>query len=249
MLVFAGSCDEDARRERELIGAFRTRRVDGILVVPAGPDHSYLLPELRVGTAIVFVDRPPRFLDADCVVSDNVDGGRTATAHLAAAGHRRIAFLGAEPTIATADDRLRGYREALAALSLELDPALVRTGLRTVEDAERAALDLLQEPDPPTALFAAQNFFTIGTIRALRSLGLERRVAVVGFDDFLLADLLDPPVTVIAQDPTELGRRAAELLFRRLDGDRSPTQRVVCGVRLIERGSGEIAAPATPPAR
>jgi LacI family transcriptional regulator len=209
--------------------------------VPAGSDHSYLLPELRLGTAIVFVDRPPRFPDADFVVSDNVDGGRKAAAHLASAGHERIAFLGAEPTIATAEERLRGYREALAERSLAFDPVLVRTGLRTMEDAERATAELLQAAVPPTALFAGQNFFTIGAIRALRALGLERQVAVAGFDDFLLADLLDPPGTVVAQDPSELGRRAAELLFCRLDGDRSPTQRVVCDVRLIARGSGEIA--------
>jgi LacI family transcriptional regulator len=244
VLVFAGSCDEDGRRERELISALRARRVDGIIIVPAGPDHSYLLPELRVGTAMVFVDRPARFLDADSVTSDDAGGTRAAVSHLAALGHRRIAYLGADLAITTAEERLRGYTEAHAALGLESDPTIVRTGLGTVEEAERAADEILRGADPPTALVSGQNYFTVGAVKALRALGLHQRVAVVGFDDFPLADLLDPAVTVVAHDPMELGRIAAELLFRRLDGDPSPSQHVVCSVRLVPRGSGEIRAPA-----
>jgi LacI family transcriptional regulator len=241
VLVLAGSCDEDSRRERELIGVFRSRRVDGIIVVPAGPDHSYLLPELRLGTAMVFVDRPARFLDADSVTADDAGGTSAAASHLAASGHRRIAFLGAALTISTAEERLRGFAEALAAHRLETAPDLVRTGLATVDDAERAVTELLRLPEPPTALVTAQNYFTVGAIRALRSLGLHREVAVVGFDDFPLAEMLDPAITVVAHDAAELGRTSAELLFRRLDGDRSPSEHVVCDVRLVPRGSGEIA--------
>jgi LacI family transcriptional regulator, galactose operon repressor len=243
MLVFAGSCDEDGQRERELIGALRARRVDGIIIVPAGPDHSYLLPELRVGTAMVFVDRPARFLDADSVTSDDAGGTGAAVSHLAALGHRRIAYLGADLAIATAEERLRGYTEAQTALGLAFDSAIVRTGLRTVEEAERAADDILHGPDPPTALVSGQNYFTVGAVKALHALGLHRRVAVVGFDDFPLADLLDPGVTVVAQDPAEIGRLAAEILFRRLDGDRSPSRTHVIPTQLIIRGSGEIAPP------
>lgn len=243
MLVFAGSCDEDGDRERELIGALRAHRVDGIIVVPAGSDHSYLLPELRVGTAIVFVDRPARFLDADSVTSDDHGGTTTATAHLVSRGHRRIGYLGADLGIATAAARLKGYADALAAHGIAFDETVVRTGLRSIDDAERCAAAIFAAADAPTALLSGQNYFTIGAYKALGSLGRRRTVAVVGFDDFALAELLDPPVTVVAHDPTELGRIAAELLVRRLDGDRSPSQHVVCPVRLVERGSGEIRPP------
>src|SRR5437660_375079 len=92
VMVFAGSCDEDPARERELIGSMHERRVDGIIVVPAGRDHTYLYEERRAGTAIVFADRPAAHLDADSVVSDNAGGGRTAVEHLLAHGHRRIGF-------------------------------------------------------------------------------------------------------------------------------------------------------------
>src|SRR5207247_5920321 len=93
VLVFAGSCDEDPDRERELIGSFRDRRVDGIIVVPAGHDHTYLYEERRTGTALVFVDRPASHLDADSVVSDNFGGATLAVSHLLERGHRRIGVL------------------------------------------------------------------------------------------------------------------------------------------------------------
>jgi LacI family transcriptional regulator len=105
-----------------------------------------------------------------------------------------------------------------------------------------ALLDLDGHPLPLTAIFAAQNLLTVGALRVLHARGLQHRVALLGFDEVLLSDLLQPGVSVLAQDPTQLGRRAAELLFARLDGDRSPTQHVVVPTTLIARGSGEIPA-------
>jgi LacI family transcriptional regulator len=111
-----------------------------------------------------------------------------------------------------------------------------------MEDAAQAVAEMLNRPDPPTAILSGQNYFTIGAIKTLRALGLEHRLALIGFDDFALAELLDPPVTVVSHDPAELGRTAAELLFRRLDGYAAPSQHIVCPFALISRGSGEIPA-------
>ena len=213
--------------------------------MPASSDHRYLLREQRTRTPLVFVDRPGRFINADSVTSDNVGGAEQAVAHLAASGHRRIGFLGDALEIQTAADRLRGYSQGLAVLGVEDDPAIVRTALRSVDAAAVAATELLRAADPPTALFTAQNLVTIGALHALRELGLEHTTALVGFDDIELADLLDPAVTVVAQDPAEMGRAAAEILFRRLDGDDSPPKEVVIDVELIVRGSGEIRASGT----
>ncbi len=243
LLVLAGSCDNDAERERTLVAALTGRRVDALVVMPAGADHSYLLTERRAGTPIVFVDRPPAFLDADAVVADNAAGTRLGIRHLVDHGHGRIAYLGDMQTIFTARQRYEGYREELAAQGLPVDEALVRLDLRGIEVADAVATELLALPDPPTALFAAQNFLTIGALRALRRAGLHRQVALLGFDDILLADLLDPGITVIAQDPARMGLVAAELVLRRLDGDRSPTASHVVPTRLVPRGSGEIPAP------
>ena len=99
---------------------------------------------------------------------------------------------------------------------------------------------MLSQSNPPTALFAANNPITTGVLRALRRRG--GQVALVGFDDFDLADLVDPPVTVIAQDADALGRRAAERLFGRLAGESGPPTTEVLPTQLIARGSGEVEA-------
>src|SRR4051812_40423249 len=99
--VLAGSLDEDTERERELVAAFASRRVDGLGIMPARTDHRYLLSERRGGTPMVFVDRSPGRLDADVVLSDNREGARAGVAHLISAGHRHIGFLGDLARIAT----------------------------------------------------------------------------------------------------------------------------------------------------
>ena len=240
VLVLAGSSDEDADRERKLVSAFASRRVDGLIIQPATHDHSYLLTERRAGTAIVFVDRSPGFLDADTVLTDNAAGVRRGIRHLIAHGHERIGYLGDLHTIDTAAERHRGYVEELAEQKIAVDERIVRLDMRGIEKAEAAALGMLRASKPPTALFTGQNLITIGAFRALRSLGLHNRIALIGFDDILLADLLQPGITVIAQDPAAIGRTAAELLFRRVDGDRSASEHKVVVTRLIARGSGEI---------
>lgn len=245
--VLAGSLDEDPRRERELVAAFTSRRVDGLIMMPTGGDHSYLLPERRAGTAMVFVDRPPGLVDADVVLTDNRAGAEAGVAHLISSGHRRVGFIGDLARIVTAQERYEGYLDALRLAGMPLADRHTVRDATTVEAAEAAAAGLLTEPEPPTALFTAQNLVTMGAIKALRRLGRQHDVALVGFDDFLLADLLDPPVTVVAQDPSLIGETAARQLFRRTDGDTSPGSTVVVPTTLVVRGSGEI-APRDPPA-
>jgi LacI family transcriptional regulator len=241
VLAFAGSSDESADRERGLVAALLGRGVDGLIIAPTGGDDSYLARDQRAGVALVFVDRPPRFIDADAVVADNAGGAEDAVAHLIAAGHRRIAFLGDRAEIHTAIERLKGYRRALARHEIPDDPALVREPLLRPDDAFRVTHELLGMTDPPTALFTSQNLVTIGAVRALHGLGLQHSIAVVGFDDIVLAEVVDPPLTVVAQDPVAMGRVAAELLFSRLDGDDSRARHVLMPTRLVVRGSGELA--------
>jgi LacI family transcriptional regulator len=107
----------------------------------------------------------------------------------------------------------------------------------TMKDAEAAAVEMLRGLTPDRDLLGPE-LLTIGAIGA-RSLAAAE-VALVGFDDLALGDLLDPAVTVVAHDPSRLGRTAADMLFRRLDGHASPAQHVICPFELIHRGSGEI---------
>lgn len=113
-------------------------------------------------------------------------------------------------------------------------------GLHDADRATAALSQLMRLPLPPTALFAAQNDITVGALRYLQAADSQPRVAIVGFDDFPLADLLRPGVTVMAQDPTAIGTAAAERLFARLAGDSAPSRTVVIPTRLIVRGSGEL---------
>ncbi|WP_435875493.1 LacI family DNA-binding transcriptional regulator [Nonomuraea fuscirosea] len=233
-LLLSGSSGEQPGRERELVETFCARRVDGLIMVPAGDDHTYLRPELEAGTPVVFADRPPGAgIDVDTVLSDNVGGARQAVRHLLSHGHRRIAFLGDDPAIFTAAGRLQGYKEELGGL---FDQRLVSMRTPTPEAVRAAVERMFDLDDPPTALFTGNGRCTVTTLRVLDG----RRPALVGFDDFELADLLDPGVSVVAQDPSWMGRVAAELLFRRLRGDTGPSEHIELPVRLIPRGSGEL---------
>ncbi|MHA6525298.1 LacI family DNA-binding transcriptional regulator [Tessaracoccus sp. G1721] len=238
--VFASSLDDDPTREREAVEAFLSRRVDGLILTTIGTDHTYLEPEIERGTPVVFVDRRPVGIQADTVVSDNYRGARAAVAHLAAQGHRRIAFLGDSELIYTARERRRGYLDECRDRGLEATADLVVTGLGDEASAERAVSRLLDSTNPPTAIFSAQNLITIGAIAALRAAGAARAIALVGFDDIPMAEHLALPVTVVAQDPSAIGRIAAEIVFARLEGDSSAAAEVVVPTRLIARGSGEI---------
>ncbi|GAA0513425.1 LacI family transcriptional regulator [Paractinoplanes deccanensis] len=167
----------------------------------------------------------------DTVVSTTISGAATAVRHLVAQGHRRIAYLGD----GLAQDRYRGYLRALGGR-----PGPVVHDLHDPAAAERAVVALMRGPTPPTALFAAHSQATVGAVRALRRLGRQHCVALVGFDDFPLADLLDPGVTVVAQDPARMGRTAAAALFDRLDGHDGPPREIRIPTTLIQRGSGEL---------
>jgi LacI family transcriptional regulator len=243
LTLIVGSSSETAELEQTLIATFLARRVSALMVVPsAAGDHRHLRAERVAGLPIVFLDRPAVGLTADSVVSANRDGARAGIAHLIAHGHRRVGFVGDVPaTLYTRRERFQGYRDALEAAGLPYDRALVDTG-HDQEAASAATRRLLALDDPPTALFAANNLATMGTVVALALAG-RRDVALVGFDDLPLAEVLDPPLTVVAQDPAALGAAAAELVLARLGGDRSRARRALIPTRLIVRGSGELPPP------
>ena len=238
--VLAASLDEEPERERDLVHDLVARRVDGLVLMPASVSQEYLVSEQQAGLPTVFVDRRPRGVDADSVTVDNHLGGQLATRHLLAHGHRRIAFVSDLMAIDTAEQRLRGYTQSMQDVGL---PTLVRLDVRSAAAAQAAVTALLAQPDPPTAVFAGRNDLSIGAVRALRVAGLSRQVALVGFDDFPLADVLEPALTVVRQDLTRIGNEVGRLLFNRLDGDTAGAVHLVLAPTLVVRGSGEIAPP------
>lgn len=234
-LLVTASSNEDGSIERDLIESLLARRVEQLLVVPTQTDHRWLVPEIRRGAQTVFVDRPPQGLVAPHVIFDNRGGARRATEYLYRAGNRRIAVVTDAPELFTARERLEGYRSVVAELGLPMDPELVVTGCGTTEAAAAAMRRLLQLSEPPDAVFTTNNRITTGALRVL--LSAPRRVGLVGFDDFELADLFG--VSVVAGSPELLGSRAVDVLFRGASGDRAEDDLArVLPTRLLERGSG-----------
>jgi LacI family transcriptional regulator len=235
MLLITGSSDEVPERERSLIRSLLERRVDGLIVAPAATDHRYLLPDMAHGVPIVFIDRPPGRIEADTILLDNAGGVRAAVEHLLELGHERIGFIGDLPAIFTAGERLRGYRAALIAHGVAEDPAIVHLGSHNAESAALALRELLELPEPPTAMLTGNNRITIGALTELaRS---HAALALVGFDDLELANLLARPRTAVAYDAEEVGRRAAALVVRRLDGDDGPPEQLIEPTSLVVRAS------------
>jgi LacI family transcriptional regulator len=234
--VMLGNSGADVARERQLVHDFASRRLDGIIVVPAGSDHRHLRPAQLAGTPVVLAASPPIRFEADAVLLDDFGGSWDATQHLIEAGHRKIAFLGLQASAWTGSERFRGYCAALEDAGIPLDDRIISRQQRDVGAAERAMLELLDIEDPPTAVFTANNRNTIGAYRAIRACRPD--VALAGFDDFELADMLSLPLTVISYDPRELGRRAAELIRDRIRNPQAQhaARRIVLPTRLVEYG-------------
>ncbi|ASR37623.1 LacI family transcriptional regulator [Prauserella marina] len=233
--VLAASSEGDEERERDLALEFCARRVDGLVIIACGERHDYLAAELKAGTPVVFVDRPCGELDADTVLADDEGGAAMAVAHLARLGHREIGFLGDAPEIHTTRQRLLGFRRGCEEAGIDYDERLVRLGLRA-RGTETDLADVsaaLRDTGAATAIVTGNNRITVAALRTLAAGG--RRPELVGFDDFELADLLDPPVSVVASDLTALGTTAAQLLLARTRGDRFPPKKVVLPMRLIDR--------------
>ena len=238
--VMAASLDRRDDLEADIVRRFASRRVDGLLLVPTATDQSYLATERRSGWPVVCVDRLPVGVEVDAVLSDNREASELAVRHLIAVGHRRIGMLCDETTLMTARERLAGYHAAMAQAGLDVDPSWIRVDVDSLDRSDVAVRDMMRAPHAPTAIFAAQNYVTMGACRALHQAGRQHEIALVGFDDFPMADVLDPGVSVVVQDARRMGHIAAEALFDRMDGVTSePTTHIVSST-LTPRGSGEI---------
>ena len=227
--------------------------VDGAIIFPnwgcANIDSLYKLR--KAGIPFVLIDRYLQDIDSDYVIVDNRAGGRLATEHLIRLGHRRIAHL--HGTLGSANsDRFEGYRDALASAEIVFNPDYVKYidlkshGIRSerFEPDKRGGYEnmktLLSLPNPPSAVFAGNDFQAMGAIQAIRESGLRvpEDIAVVGFDDLKVASYFEVPLTTVRQEKGEIGRLAFELLLKRI---RSPQpaelEHIVLPVRLVVRES------------
>jgi LacI family transcriptional regulator len=237
--LILGNTDEDPVKEEAYLRALAARRVDGLILAPAGEPHEYLDRLVRNSFPIVFLDREVPGLAIPAVLLDSVHSARVAVRHLIRLGHTRIGMVAGRDRISSTIERVRGYREALAEAGIAFDPDLLVSGGSRTEAARDATDRLLDVQPRPTALFVGNNLMTIGAVAAVRARGLDipGDVAVVGFDDFSWADVFRPRLTTVAQPTYELGRTAAEVLVRRLAGDLEGPMRVVLRGELVIRES------------
>ncbi|PWJ55675.1 transcriptional regulator, LacI family [Quadrisphaera granulorum] len=238
------TCAGAGRSEEEAVEPLLSRSVAGLVVATgtAGAPEGYLA-ELAAELPVVQVDAPAPSASSDTVGIDNEAAGRLLTEHLIAHGHRRILFVGSGPAATTVEIRRRGYEAAMRAAGLE--PVSTMLGYLPSETTERAVAVLRELTDPGaqdggiTAVLSGVARVTMGLASAMAHLGL-RDLAFAAIDDLAGADAFSPPLTVLEQDVEAIGARAAQLLFARIDGDRTPPVHEQVPLKLIVRGSGEL---------
>lgn len=224
--------------ERRYLSRLGGTLVDGaILVTPTVVDSGGSVP-------VVAVDPHAGPADMPTVDSDNLAGAVVATDHLLALGHRRIGFLGGRTDLESARLREEGYRTALARAGVPVDPRLMRVGGYRHEDARGPAHELLSLPEPPTAVFAANDLSAIATMEVADELGLSvpHDVSVVGFDNVPESALTTPPLTTVSQPIQRMGAEALGLLVRLLDaagteGTGLSSTHICLPTELVLRGS------------
>jgi LacI family transcriptional regulator len=235
--------DSPAVRDRHLEALLPTHRADGVLAICLPLSRGQLGQCARAGVAVVSVDAASPGVPQTTV--DDVAGGRLATGHLIALGHRRIGFVGDMPDrrppgglgFISSADRQRGYRQALAAASIGAEDDLIRLGPHDAAVAAEHAAQLLKSPDPPSAIFAASDTQAIGVLAAADRLGVSvpGELSVVGFDDIDSATFLD--LSTVRQPLARSGAEGARRLCAVLRGEQVRPLRQELPIELMARGS------------
>jgi DNA-binding LacI/PurR family transcriptional regulator len=222
VLVVLCSSNADVERETSSARLLRRRRVDGVVYLSGTGVSPGALFELAERGPVVFVDELIAGLEVPFVGSDNRRGARAVAEHVLGRGHRRLAVIGGPPALWTAEQRLAGYREAMAGAGLDPDSIRVEPGDYRLESGYRLSRALLEVPADrrPTALLCANDLMAMGALQHCRKAGIRvpEEVSVAGFDDIPVAPLLSPPLTTVRQPAREMGQRAAELLLGLLSG-------------------------------
>jgi LacI family transcriptional regulator len=235
--------DESQAKEEQYLQVLLQKQVDGLLIVPAQSQAKAIRQIQKHGTPVVVLDRWIPEAEVDTVRCNSLDGAYQLTRYLLSLGHTQIAILSGAVGTSTADDRVTGYRQALAEAKIEMDEQYILRGEFTQESGYRMTKQAVNLPLRPTALIAANNFITIGAMKALQEMGLDvpEAIALAGFDDLPPAMVTFPFFTVASQPAYEMGTQAMKLLLDRLAGEKIEDFReVILPTQLIiRRSSGD----------
>lgn len=237
--LILANADENPSKERLYIDVLTQKKVDGLVIAPSTKGAENIQQLQRRKISFVFVDRKLEGVEADAVLSENVQGAYQAVRHLLELGHRRIAIVLGLKGALTSEERFQGYKLALSEFRVPVDPALVAWGHFRMQGGFEAASQLLELDRPPTAIFSTNNLMTIGVMKALKERGLRcpEDVSIVGFDELEWGDAFEPALTVVIQSPYKLGRQAVRLLLQRLQDYARPWREVRIPTRLEVRES------------
>jgi DNA-binding LacI/PurR family transcriptional regulator len=243
--------DEDLDREISYIKTLYEKRIDGIIIASAlkGPEMSKSeINRIYNGTIpTIILDREIPGLGLPIVTSDHYNGAYQATLHLIKRGHKRIGVIGT--TISTLNERVQGYLQALEDHHLPFDGFLISDkGIRNIQAGDiregyNGAIEMLSdEARRPTAIFALNNLLAVGVLQAIQELGLviPDDIAVIGWDDFELAPLLKPPLTVVKQNTSLIAQLTASKLLELISGTENHSKqenKTILSTELIVRGS------------
>jgi LacI family transcriptional regulator len=226
--VLLCNSNDDAEQEKRHMRTLLARKVDGILLASTDLYAAGSNSSAAADTPIVLFDRiPPNYRGA-AVVIDNVEAAYRATRYLIDLGHRDVAFIAGRSDLSTGIDRADGFRKALEDAHLPLRGEYFKRGDFHPESGYRSGLELLELPQPPTAIVCSNGPMTLGLLRAIQKTGTQcpDYISVLGFDEpvpdsygFSVSTLLKPELTVIAQPGHEVGKRAAAVLLRMLTND------------------------------
>jgi len=229
----------DPRREEAYLKLLMAKRVDGIIAAVTSEKWATLQVAEAHSFPLVFIDLRVEGVRGPLVCGANEDGAYQGVSHLIEDGHRSIGILAGMPTMSTMDERLAGYRRALAEHAIPYDERFVKFSRLSVEDGAQAMKALMRESPRPAAVFLNNNLLALGALIGLEELGLAAPddVALVGYDDAPWTRIAAPPLTVVHQPNYEMGTLSGQLMLQQLRGEAVPRTTITLQSELIVRQS------------
>ncbi len=230
---------QDEKKEKLYLEIMQSEAIDGLIAAPASEDDLRLKKMVNEGLPVVCVDRGLSGVDVDIVVVDNQAGAFKAVDFLIQSGYKRIAYISGLPTIPSSRLREKGYKDALAENNIPFDPDLVKYGDSKYESGVILCEELLNLTNPPNAIFTGNNLITLGALETIhrRGLMIPKDIAIVGFDDMIWSNSLNPPLTAIRQPAYDIGKRACELLIQRISEPQRTCIQMILKTEFMERKS------------
>lgn len=246
--VILCNTDDNQDKEKSYIDVLLEKQVDGIIFISVGAANESIYKPIDVDIPIVVADRDIPNSQSDVVLIDNQKGGYDATKYLISLNHHRIACITGPSLWTPSANRVKGFKQALAEAGIPCDESLIQTGNFRYESGESCMDNLLDNPNPPTAVFVCNDMMALGAIRSIRENGkkVPEQISLVGFDNIPLSKTAYPSLTTMAQPIGEMAKIAVDLLIERIQikqhlkrsHDPVPEfKRVVLEAQLIERES------------